>query len=390
MTSLLDRINDVNRDAYTDAQWNEYLIDILAKAKECDYYTNLGLNIDESLDITELTKNYKKLARIFHPDKNAKKPYADVSAELFKYVSNAKDILIDPIKETNYRRSEFSTGFGMPRGRKRPARGNHSSPTTMHHAPFPYAEFMAEPTKKRYTVIEVPHSFFGDYYGFNDSERNQYDMEQIKKGNFYHHSSVDSIDLKALINTILTWALPQHGHRVIVEYDLVGNFYLFRRFSNETFSVSFLNEQECPLIVPIRVDEEFDGIFVRKMETENIAKHNDFWDELIQKAQLNARILQNDASEHIDFDDISMEQIPEQFREFAKEIYLKKVKEFSEELTSIILGSEKELNETHLVEGISKEKDEVIVPDNKASFWSKSVFKDKAKDMVNKLPGFKI
>ncbi len=62
-----------------------------------DFYKILG--ISESADDKEITKEYRKLARKYHPDANPDNPSAE---ERFKEVSEAYDVLSDPDRRKEY------------------------------------------------------------------------------------------------------------------------------------------------------------------------------------------------------------------------------------------------------------------------------------------------
>jgi molecular chaperone DnaJ len=80
-----------------------------------DFYQILGV----SSDVTDkdLTKAYRKLARKFHPDANPDDPQAE---DRFKAVSEAYDVLSDPVRRKEYdevrRFGRAGAGFG-PSGR---------------------------------------------------------------------------------------------------------------------------------------------------------------------------------------------------------------------------------------------------------------------------------
>src|ERR1700710_1420962 len=64
---------------------------------EKDYYKSLGVAKDASA--ADIKKTYRKLARELHPDKNP----GDAKAEArFKEVSEAYDVLSDPVKRKEY------------------------------------------------------------------------------------------------------------------------------------------------------------------------------------------------------------------------------------------------------------------------------------------------
>jgi molecular chaperone DnaJ len=76
-----------------------------------DYYKILGVGKNASED--EIKKAYRKLARQYHPDRNAGDRRAE---ERFKEVSQAHDVLSDPEKRKQYDRGTGPFGFSMPGG----------------------------------------------------------------------------------------------------------------------------------------------------------------------------------------------------------------------------------------------------------------------------------
>ncbi|HEX5016319.1 MAG TPA: DnaJ domain-containing protein, partial [Actinomycetes bacterium] len=64
---------------------------------EKDFYAVLGVTKDASTD--EIKKAYRKLARQYHPDKNAGDAKAE---EKFKEISEAYDVLSDEAKRREY------------------------------------------------------------------------------------------------------------------------------------------------------------------------------------------------------------------------------------------------------------------------------------------------
>src|SRR5436305_8302250 len=81
-------------------------------ASRPDYYKVLGVGKNASEE--EIKKAYRKLARQYHPDRNAGDKRAE---ERFKEVSEAHDVLSDPDKRKAYDRGSGAFGgFGMPGG----------------------------------------------------------------------------------------------------------------------------------------------------------------------------------------------------------------------------------------------------------------------------------
>ena len=81
-------------------------------AERPDYYKILGVGKNASDD--EIKKAYRKLARKYHPDRNAGNKQAE---ERFKEISQAHDVLSDPDKRKAYDRGSGPFGgFGVPGG----------------------------------------------------------------------------------------------------------------------------------------------------------------------------------------------------------------------------------------------------------------------------------
>jgi molecular chaperone DnaJ len=90
--------------------------------KKGDFYAVLGVGSGASQD--EIKKAYRKLAKKNHPDANASDPKA---AERFKEISEANNVLGDPVKRKQYdemrRLGAFDGGFGGFGGGARSSRG---------------------------------------------------------------------------------------------------------------------------------------------------------------------------------------------------------------------------------------------------------------------------
>ncbi len=76
-----------------------------------DYYKTLGVGKDASAD--EIRKAYRRLARKYHPDRNAGDKRAE---EKFKEISQAHDVLSDPDKRKDYDRGSGPFSFNVPGG----------------------------------------------------------------------------------------------------------------------------------------------------------------------------------------------------------------------------------------------------------------------------------
>jgi hypothetical protein len=63
-----------------------------------DYYTILGLNNAKSLTEKDIKDAFKKLAKIYHPDKNPNDPHKEEKEQRFKLLLEAKDALLKKLK----------------------------------------------------------------------------------------------------------------------------------------------------------------------------------------------------------------------------------------------------------------------------------------------------
>jgi DnaJ-domain-containing protein 1 len=72
-----------------------------------NYYEILGLN--QSADSTHIRTAYKRLAMLYHPDRNPGNPQAE---EMFKAINEAYHILSDPLKKSRYD-SRFNSQQGF-------------------------------------------------------------------------------------------------------------------------------------------------------------------------------------------------------------------------------------------------------------------------------------
>src|SRR3984885_9874207 len=80
-------------------------------AERPDYYKVLGVGKNATED--EIKKAYRKLARKYHPDRNAGDKQAE---ERFKEISQAHDVLSDAEKRKQYDRGTGPFSFATPGG----------------------------------------------------------------------------------------------------------------------------------------------------------------------------------------------------------------------------------------------------------------------------------
>ena len=80
-------------------------------AERPDYYKMLG--VGKNASDAEIKKAYRKLARQYHPDRNAGDKKAE---ERFKEISQANDVLSDPDKRKAYDRTGMLGGLGGAAG----------------------------------------------------------------------------------------------------------------------------------------------------------------------------------------------------------------------------------------------------------------------------------
>ena len=108
--------------------------------KQRDYYLTLKISPDATID--EIKASFRRLARQYHPDLNPDDPKA---AEEFKAISQAYDILSDPLKRRRYDRDRKLTDSSYS------VRNKTSEPIKKsHNAQYYYRRGMAQSNNKQY------------------------------------------------------------------------------------------------------------------------------------------------------------------------------------------------------------------------------------------------
>src|ERR671934_2409155 len=104
-------------------------------AQSKDYYAVLGVSASATQD--EIKKQYRRLAKKYHPDANKSDPKA---ADRFKEISEAYNVLGDPQKRKQYddmRRLGAFGGFGGVGGARPRAGGGGPAPRGGGGGPLP-------------------------------------------------------------------------------------------------------------------------------------------------------------------------------------------------------------------------------------------------------------
>ncbi len=78
-----------------------------------DYYTILGLNKNKTLTEKEVKDAFKKLAKIYHPDKNPNDPYKEQKEQRFKLLLEAKDALLKKLRSNKDPRLDFKGDISL-------------------------------------------------------------------------------------------------------------------------------------------------------------------------------------------------------------------------------------------------------------------------------------
>jgi len=72
-----------------------------------DYYTILGLNNSKKVTERDVKNAFKKLAKVYHPDKNPNDPYKEEKEQKFKLLLEAKDAILKNLKGEKESINEF-------------------------------------------------------------------------------------------------------------------------------------------------------------------------------------------------------------------------------------------------------------------------------------------
>jgi len=95
--------NDQSRRSYRTSSAGESMGD---KDMQADYYKVLG--IEDGASPSDVKAGYIKLAKLYHPDQNGGHAYE--SHEIFLLISEAYDVLSNPILRKSYDESRMGTG----------------------------------------------------------------------------------------------------------------------------------------------------------------------------------------------------------------------------------------------------------------------------------------
>lgn len=101
-----------------------------------DYYQVLG--VSRNVDQKEIKKAYKRLALLYHPDKNQ----SEEASQKFQEISEAYEVLSDPEKKRHFDR------FGAARDESRPTVFVFRNPREIFEEFFsPFSDFFERPTE---------------------------------------------------------------------------------------------------------------------------------------------------------------------------------------------------------------------------------------------------
>lgn len=126
------------------------------------YYEILGVSATAGDD--EIKKAYRRLALQWHPDKNPNN--VSEAAEMFRRISEAYDVLSDPVRRRHYDQFGTTTAQGNPMGHRH--HFEFRDPDLIFQEFFgessPFAEFFERPLN---TPRESEESNFSDYFHTN-------------------------------------------------------------------------------------------------------------------------------------------------------------------------------------------------------------------------------